>query len=171
VLSPLRQKEIEPVTGDPNNPDHAERTAAAELALDGLSLGDAFGQQFFLSSVWHTCLRQRELPLPVWNYTDDTVMAISLCNVLRSHGLIDQDDVARGFVDRYLLEPNRGYGPALRGCSARPAREATGGSCAFPSFGGRGRTETERRCAPHRSELTSPATWTRSLNRRASPPR
>jgi len=33
-------------------PDHDERLARARLAVEGLSLGDAFGQQFFYRESW-----------------------------------------------------------------------------------------------------------------------
>jgi len=42
------------------------RVVAARLALQGLSLGDAFGQQFFSPAVWHSWFYSKELPLPVW---------------------------------------------------------------------------------------------------------
>ena len=99
------------------------RIAAAEVALSGLSLGDAFGQQFFSEAVWDTCLRERELPLPVWHFTDDTVMALSLYEVLREHGRVDQEALAAGLIRRYLQEPNRGYGAG----AARLLREAGAG--------------------------------------------
>src|SRR5579863_3926884 len=84
--------------------------ARARLALEGLSVGDAFGQQFFSAAVWHTCMERKELPLPVWHYTDDTVMALSIVEILDRHGSIHQDDLAAAFQRRYEAEPRRGYG-------------------------------------------------------------
>jgi ADP-ribosylglycohydrolase len=91
---------------DSNDP----RLARARLALEGLSIGDAFGQQFFSSAVWHTCMASKQLPLPVWRYTDDTVMALSIVEILERHGSIHQDELAAAFLRRYQAEPRRGYG-------------------------------------------------------------
>src|SRR5688500_4223779 len=46
----------------PLPPDHAERLDGARLALDGLSVGDAFGQQFFAEL--QVEIATRRLPLP-----------------------------------------------------------------------------------------------------------
>jgi ADP-ribosylglycohydrolase len=88
------------------------RFAAARLALEGLSLGDAFGQQFFSPAVWHMWFYAKALPLPVWRYTDDTVMALGILETLREHERVEQDHLARVFADRFSAEPDRGYGNA-----------------------------------------------------------
>jgi hypothetical protein len=55
-------------------PDHSLPMHRALLALEGLSLGDAFGECFFDSSVVLAALgATRALPTAPWNYTDDTV--------------------------------------------------------------------------------------------------
>jgi ADP-ribosylglycohydrolase len=90
----------------------APRVAAARLALQGLSLGDAFGQQFFSPAVWHAWFYSKELPLPVWRYTDDTVMALGILEILEQHERVDQDQLARAFTERYSAEPDRSYGNA-----------------------------------------------------------
>ena len=90
-------------------PDHADRLARARLSLLGLSVGDAFGEQFFRPR--EEALRRiegRTLPDPEWCWTDDTEMAISIVEVLRDFGRIDQDHLARGFALRY--DQTRGYG-------------------------------------------------------------
>ena len=56
----------------------------ALLALEGLSVGDAFGECFF--SAPGECLRKRELPSPPWAWTDDTHMALSIVETLQTHG-------------------------------------------------------------------------------------
>jgi len=86
------------------------RVAAAKLALDGLSIGDAFGQQFFDHATWMHYLPQRRAPEGTWYWTDDTEMAISIERVLREHGHIDQDALAAGFVERYEADSHKGYG-------------------------------------------------------------
>src|SRR5512136_1913632 len=76
----------------------------ALLSLEGLSVGDAFGELFFSRSPG-----SRELPAGPWRWTDDTHMALSIVEVLRDHGRIDQDVLARAFAERFLQEPWRGY--------------------------------------------------------------
>ena len=92
----------------------AERLARARLALDGLSLGDAFGESFFVSDAAQRVRAQRLAPAP-WRWTDDTAMAIGIVETLAAGGGIDQDELARRFAARYVAEPGRGYGPAMHG--------------------------------------------------------
>jgi len=92
-------------------PDHSLRMQRALLALEGLSLGDAFGECFFDSSVVLTVLSAaRALPAAPWNYTDDTEMALAIVEVLADHGSIEQEQLAQVFARRYRREPRRGYG-------------------------------------------------------------
>src|SRR5690349_69102 len=81
----------------------------AWLSLDGLSVGDAFGERFFgpREEAVQRILR-RELPDTPWFYTDDTEMALSIVEIIQEHGAIDQDLLARRFADR--MQFNRGYG-------------------------------------------------------------
>ena len=87
------------------------RVRRALLSLDGLSVGDAFGQCFF-SAFTHLPLpgHPRVLPPPPWVYTDDTAMACGIVEVLLRLGAIDQDDLANTFAKRFMADPNRGYG-------------------------------------------------------------
>jgi ADP-ribosylglycohydrolase len=89
--------------------DHAERLARARLSLQGLSVGDALGQQFF-NRFAESLIAKRTLPAPPWHYTDDTVMALSIFELLQDKGRIDQDDLAQRFAARFDEEPDRGYG-------------------------------------------------------------
>lgn len=120
-------------------PDHADRMARARLALDGLSVGDAFGSQFFLQGNAPLLFGPRRADPPgPWRYTDDTEMALGILEVLARHGTIDQDDLALTFARRYALEMYRGYGAGAHGIlsaigSGTPWREAAGGA-----FGGQG---------------------------------
>jgi ADP-ribosylglycohydrolase len=91
--------------------DHAARIERAELALDGLSVGDAFGERFFVNpDVVDQLIAERALPRSPWWYTDDTEMAAAIVDVLSRCGAIDQDLLADGFVRRWSREPDRGYG-------------------------------------------------------------
>jgi ADP-ribosylglycohydrolase len=78
-------------------------------SLDGLSVGDALGAQFFVPGTSFDELVAGHAPEPPWPWTDDTEMACSVAAELRAHGRIDQDRLAMAFAQRY--EPYRGYGP------------------------------------------------------------
>ena len=118
-------------------PDHDQRKTRARLSLEGLSVGDAFGQCFFAFGT-QVLIAARTAPPAPWQYTDDTTMALSIVEVLEQHGRIDQDALAEAFARRYAREPNRGYGATAhlilraigRGC---PWREASAAA-----FGGEG---------------------------------
>ncbi len=88
---------------------HREALRCASQSLQGLAVGDAFGQMFFSSQAvfW---LDDHKAPPPPWYWTDDTAMALSICEELVEGGEIDQDRLARRFADRYKADPNRGYG-------------------------------------------------------------
>ena len=91
---------------------HAARMARARTSLEGLSLGDAFGERFFVSpSTVEGLIAQRAMPAAPWRCTDDTVMALSIVDVLEEHGGIDQERLAHHFGRRYLADRHRGYGP------------------------------------------------------------
>ena len=83
----------------------------ARLSLEGLSLGDSFGERFFVPpALAESLVERRVLPAPPWHYTDDTVMALSIVETLEVHGAIDQETLAQGFSRRYRADPGRGYG-------------------------------------------------------------
>ena len=77
-------------------------------SLDGLSVGDAFGEQF--AGVGVMRLPQRKLAPPPWPTTDDTEMALEICVMLEERSAIDQDELARRFARRFRRRPDRGYG-------------------------------------------------------------
>lgn len=81
----------------------------ARRSVLGLSVGDAFGQQFFSRRgiFW---LQYKTPPEPPWRWTDDTAMAIEIVAEMSEGGEIDQDRLAKRFADRYVAEPDRGYG-------------------------------------------------------------
>jgi len=92
--------------------DHDRRLQSARVALEGLSIGDAFGQQFFAGLPQE--IATRKPALGPWRYTDDTEMALAIFEVLRDCGTIDQDLLAKSFARRYQLESDRGYGAGAR---------------------------------------------------------
>lgn len=91
--------------------DDPVRRARARLSLEGLSVGDAFGDRFFLyPETIESVIERRIVPAAPWPYTDDTVMGLAVVEILEEHGAIDQDALARRFADRYSAEPHRKYG-------------------------------------------------------------
>nr|MBK7068585.1 ADP-ribosylglycohydrolase family protein [Deltaproteobacteria bacterium] len=96
--------------------DHDARLARARRSLDGLSLGDAFGQRFFGHELTvDSMIAHRALPRSPWNYTDDTEMALALFGVLGRHGRVDQDALAAAFAHRWRCDPTRGYAGTAMG--------------------------------------------------------
>jgi len=86
------------------------------VSLEGLSLGDAFGERFFGPRPQvEERIARRQLPEPPWTYTDDTAMALGIVEVLESCGGIDPDALALTFARNYRAEPWRGYGAGAHG--------------------------------------------------------
>lgn len=82
-------------------------------SLDGLSVGDAFGELFFHLSPHQ--ITPEDLPNGTWRWTDDTHMALSIVAILRQYGHIEQDALALAFARRFSEQPYRGYaGGAMR---------------------------------------------------------
>ncbi len=113
--------------------DHRERIERARLSLDGLSVGDAFGGRFNFRTE-----PGRDLPPPPWHYSDDTVMALSVAEVLDRHGRIEQEDLAGRFARRYLADPYRGYGLSVRRVLEGIAEGETWHASARSIYGGTG---------------------------------
>lgn len=91
---------------------HEERIERARCSLEGLSVGDALGDRFFLPyEEVERLIRERELPPAPWRYSDDSQMALSIYSNLLQHGEIIQDALAESFAAYY--DPGRGYGPAM----------------------------------------------------------
>ena len=94
--------------------NNSQAIARSQLSLEGLSIGDAFGEQFFgeensvLLKIAH-----RIVPEGQWHVTDDTIMALSIVDTLEAYGEIKQSYLANAFAKRYMKEPDRGYGPSM----------------------------------------------------------
>ncbi len=119
--------------------DHAARVERMRLSLDGLGLGDALGEMLsYQAPAAPRRLAEDDLPAGPWFHTDDTEMAISIVHVLKSHGRIDQDALAKRFARRFERDPERGYGKMTR----IQMREITAGAkwrdTAANAFGGQG---------------------------------
>jgi ADP-ribosylglycohydrolase len=103
----------------------------ALLSLEGLSVGDAFGELYFFHSP-----DRRQLPEGPWRWTDDTHMALSIVEVMKKHGRIDQDELAKGFAERFMQEPWRGYAGGAKKLLTRIACGEDWRSAALALFGG-----------------------------------
>lgn len=120
-----------------------KNTAAARLgraldSLQGLAVGDAFGEGFFMSFELAARLmgseefgeppydfqddfilrefidtRRIDFITKPWRWTDDIALALEIVNNLRQHGKIEPDALAQGFARRYSTDPTRGYGGAM----------------------------------------------------------
>ena len=109
-------------------------------SLDGLSLGDALGAQFFVPGTSFDGLVAGHPPHPPWPWTDDTEMACSLVTELQTarppRHTIDQDRLAAAFAQRY--EPYRGYGPGSIVLLRQLREGASWRDVARTSFNGQG---------------------------------
>lgn len=109
-------------------------------SLNGLSVGDALGQQFPVMRRSLADLRAGDLPTErPWAWTDDTEMACSVVAELLRNGAIDQDRLAAAFARRF--QPHRDYGFNTVGVLRRIGagadwREVAG--AAFENQGSRG---------------------------------
>jgi ADP-ribosylglycohydrolase len=103
-------------------------------SLDGLSVGDAFGQCF--TGVGAALALQERLPEPPWRWTDDTEMALSVVDQLLLAGTIDPGALAAGFVARFT--PWRGYAAGAIGWVERVKAGVAWASAAGALFEGRG---------------------------------
>jgi ADP-ribosylglycohydrolase len=103
------------------------------LSLDGLSIGDAFGELFFTIS---SSAGPTNLPPGPWRWTDDTHMALSVMEVLERFGRIEQDALAHAFARRFAAEPYRGYGSGAMTLLSQLADGADWRTAAPALFGG-----------------------------------
>ena len=79
----------------------------------------------------------RLLPPPPWEWTDDTLMAVSVAANLREFGAVVPDALLADFVQRF--DPVRGYGPTMGGALMRLQEGAGGGRDVFAGlFEGQG---------------------------------
>jgi ADP-ribosylglycohydrolase len=95
--------------------DQRDRLDRALLSLHGLALGDGIGEMMFSRpGDAYGMIMEERLPAGPWFHTDDGEMAISIVEVLRLLGTIEQTALAKQFASRYEREPDRGYGSGAR---------------------------------------------------------
>ncbi|MEK7949315.1 ADP-ribosylglycohydrolase family protein [Luteolibacter soli] len=88
----------------------SERSARARVVLEGLSVGDAFGE---LSAYASDRVRHRvEMGIVggPWWWTDDTAMALGIMECLEREGCIREEMLAGIFARNFKRDPDRGYG-------------------------------------------------------------
>jgi ADP-ribosylglycohydrolase len=118
--------------------NHSERLERARLSLEGLAIGDAFGEMLS-----YQCGKARErvergLAAGPWFRTDDTEMALTIFEVLRRRGRIDPNELALQFAERYRRDPNRGYGTMARVILRAILKGVPWEKAAASAFGGTG---------------------------------
>jgi ADP-ribosylglycohydrolase len=94
--------------------NHTDRLERARLSLEGLAIGDAFGEMLAYNCASARQRVERGLMDGPWFHTDDTEMALSIFDVLRRFGRIDANELALRFVERFRRDPERGYGKMTR---------------------------------------------------------
>lgn len=86
-----------------------DRLKYAKRALDGIALGDCFGQTFFVpdDEAARQRIKDRAILKEPWHFTDDTVMAIGIYRILEKYKEINQDELAKIFAGNYVLDWHR----------------------------------------------------------------
>ena len=92
-------------------PQRNNRLLLARKSLEGLAIGDCFGETFFEDpDEAERRINCRQLKPAPWHFTDDTVMGIGVYKALEKDGYIDQNRLSQIFGRNYLLDWHRGYG-------------------------------------------------------------
>ncbi len=81
-------------------------------ALDGLSLGNAFGNLFYKASV-RKGLTRRALPEGPWPWTADTAMAVAVFQTIEENDAIVENSLIGIMVNEFLNDTFRSYGNAM----------------------------------------------------------
>jgi ADP-ribosylglycohydrolase len=88
-----------------------ERLHYAMTSLTGVTVGDSFGECFFVEeSIFSKRIVEHDIPPAPWFITDDSVMAIGIINCLKADGEIDKNKLAAEFAENFAKDPYRGYG-------------------------------------------------------------
>ncbi|MFE3874154.1 ADP-ribosylglycohydrolase family protein [Kitasatospora sp. NPDC059146] len=92
--------------------------SAARDALEGLALGDGFGERWFplfrTPKAAFAQIRARRVPPETpWHWTDDTAMALSVYGILTAYEAVHQERLAQAFGATYLADAYRGYGNGM----------------------------------------------------------
>jgi len=115
--------------------------ARARIALEGTSVGDAFGEQLLHAGPHKRGLMLDQRVTPVgtrWMWTDDTAMAASVVEVLAARQKIAPAELADAFARRYIADPARGYGRGAHEVLSEIAAGTAYDIAARALFGGQG---------------------------------
>ncbi|MFI9719355.1 ADP-ribosylglycohydrolase family protein [Streptomyces sp. NPDC052396] len=112
----------------------------AHASLDGLVLGDTFGDGWFIrSDEDHEALwAARELRPAPWLWTDDSAMACVLFAHLATHGEVRPGALAKEFAAEYARDPGRKYGPSMHGVLRAIGEGGDWRAVTTAQFGGQG---------------------------------
>jgi ADP-ribosylglycohydrolase len=91
-----------------------ERKELATVVLDGLSVGDAFGELFAYGSESVRARVEGGVMAGPWWWTDDTAMALGIMECLLRAGTVEEPTLAWIFSRNFKREPDRGYGRMAR---------------------------------------------------------
>jgi ADP-ribosylglycohydrolase len=91
----------------------------AQISLEGLTVGDAFGETYFIgfgafedtNASVEELIEKRVLAIGEWRWTDDSLMAFSVFENLQKYGEINQDALAQSFAEHY--DVGRGFGSGM----------------------------------------------------------
>lgn len=112
----------------------------ARTSLQGLAIGDAFGETLFgdPDQVARRISKRLISTKRPWRWTDDTAMALSIVEILERYSTIDPDALAEAFTHRWVADPDRGYGHGTFELLMRVSRGAPWRQQAQQLFGGQG---------------------------------
>jgi ADP-ribosylglycohydrolase len=117
----------------------SERLSRALRALEGLSVGDAFGERLSVTArSAREVIKRNGLPPGPWRHTDDTQMAMAVVETLRAHQHLTPDELATRFAERFRANPARGYGNGTRMQMEQILGGQSWHTVAAEAFGGRG---------------------------------
>ncbi|MFG2698320.1 ADP-ribosylglycohydrolase family protein [Kitasatospora sp. NPDC048407] len=92
---------------------------AARDALEGVALGDAFGERWFklfrapAEAIEQIRARRTPEESP-WHWTDDTAMALAVHRALIDQDGVNRTQLAAMFGATFLADPGRGYGYGMK---------------------------------------------------------
>lgn len=98
-----------------SSPPYTRSARSARGSLDGLVMGDAFGDSWFTLSgenVEDQWAARGLRPAP-WRWTDDSAMAFVLFAHLTAHGEVRPGALAREFAAEYERDDGRKYGASM----------------------------------------------------------
>ena len=119
------------------NLNHKTRLGFARDTLEGLSIGDTFGEA--LSYQYHRACELYDfsaLRSGTIRFTDDTAMAIGIIECLKLCKTIDEDALTWIFAKNFRADPQRSYGKMARRILTQIGEGSSWRSLSMSAFGG-----------------------------------